>query len=54
MNAAIAQLLESLLNISADFIIKLKDYNIKIPKLVMYKIAEEIEVTVNAQLKKIQ
>ena len=36
--------------INAQFIIKLKDYNIKIPKIVMYKIAEEIEVKVNIEL----
>ena len=37
---------------NVKFIIKLKDYNIKIPKIVMYKIAEEIEVTVSAKLKR--
>ena len=31
---------------NVKFIIKLKDYNIKIPRIMMYKIAEEIEVTV--------
>ncbi len=36
--------------ISSEFIIKLKDYNIQIPRLVMYKIAEEIEVKVNIEL----
>ncbi len=36
--------------INSKFIIKLKDYNIKIPKIVMYKIAEEIEVKVNIEL----
>ena len=36
--------------INSQFIIKLKDYNIKIPKIVMYKIAEEIEVKVNIEL----
>ena len=39
--------------IEADFAIQLKDYNIKIPKIVMYNIAEEIEVTIKAKLKKI-
>ena len=37
---------------NVKFIIRLKDYNIKIPKIVMYKIAEEIEVKVSAKLKK--
>ena len=36
--------------INSQFIIKLKDYNIKIPKIVMYKIAEEIEVKINIEL----
>ena len=36
--------------INTQFIIKLKDYNIKIPKIVMYKIAEEIEVKLNIEL----
>ena len=40
-------------NISARFIIKLQDYDIKIPKIVMYKLAEEIEVTVNIKLKEL-
>jgi len=37
--------------ISAEFVLKLEDYNIKIPKIVMYKIAEEIDVKVNIELK---
>mgnify|MGYP001244827819 CR=1 FL=1 len=40
-------------NISAKFIIKLKDYDIDIPKIIMYKLAEEIEVTVNIELKEL-
>jgi len=39
--------------IDATFTIQLKDYNIKIPKIVMYNIAEAIEVTIKAQLKEI-
>ena len=39
--------------IEATFTIQLKDYNIKIPKIVMYNIAEEIEVTIKAKLKEI-
>ena len=39
------------INISAEFIVKLEDYDIKIPTIVMYKIAEEIEVKVNIELK---
>jgi len=41
---------KNLLLLNSQFIIKLKDYNIKIPKIVMYKIAEEIEVQVNIEL----
>ena len=39
--------------INATFTIQLKDYKIKIPRIVMYNIAEEIEVTIKAELKKI-
>ena len=39
------------INILAEFIVKLEDYNIAIPTIVMYKIAEEIEVKVNIELK---
>lgn len=39
--------------IDASFRIQLKDFNIKIPKIVMYNIAEEIEVTIIAKLKEI-
>ena len=39
------------INILAEFIVKLEDYDIKIPTIVMYKIAEEIEVKVNIELK---
>jgi len=39
--------------IDATFTIQLKDFNIKIPKIVMYNIAEEIEVTIKAKLKEI-
>ena len=39
------------INISAEFIVKLEDYDIEIPTIVMYKIAEEIEVKVNIELK---
>ena len=39
------------INISAEFIVKLEDYDVKIPTIVMYKIAEEIEVKVNIELK---
>lgn len=40
--------------ISAVFSVKLEDYNIKIPKIVMYKIAEEIDIKVNIELKNIK
>ena len=39
--------------IDATFTIQLKDYHIRIPKIVMYNIAEEIEVTIKAKLKEI-
>ncbi len=42
---------KKVINISAEFIVKLEDYDIKIPTIVMYKIAEEIEVKVNIGLK---
>ena len=45
---------EGQLQISAVFMVKLADYNIDIPKIVMYKIAEEIAVTVNMQLSAIR
>ena len=38
--------------ISSEFVVKLKDYKIKIPRIVMYNIAEEIEVKVNIEFKK--
>ena len=41
-------------NISAEFSVKLEDYDIKIPTIVMYKIAEEIEVKVNIRLREIE
>jgi polyisoprenoid-binding protein YceI len=40
--------------ISSDFIVKLEDYNIAIPKIVMYKIAEEIEIKVEIELEEIK
>ena len=39
------------INILAELIVKLEDYDVKIPTIVMYKIAEEIEVKVNIELK---
>jgi hypothetical protein len=42
------------INISAKFIVKLEDYDIEIPTIVMYKIAEEIEIKVNIELKEIE
>ena len=40
--------------ILAEFVIKLDDYNIKIPRIVMYNIAEEIAIKVNIELKAIK
>jgi len=34
------------------FSVKLKDYTIKVPRIVMYNIAEEIEIQVNIEMKK--
>jgi len=34
------------------FSVKLKDYTIKVPRIVMYNIAEEIEIKVNIEMKK--
>ena len=41
-------------NISSNFTVMLEDYDVKIPKLVMYKIAEMIDIKVAIQLKKIE
>jgi len=38
-------------NVSTEFIVKLEDYDIEIPTIVMYKIAEEVKVKVNIELK---
>ena len=40
--------------ISTVFSVKLEDYDIDIPSIVMYKIAEEIEIKVNIELYKVQ
>lgn len=42
------------LNIETKFPIQLKDYKIKIPKVVFYNIAEIIEVTINFDYEKIE
>lgn len=34
------------------FLVKLKEYKIKVPKIVMYNIAEEIEISVNIEMRK--
>ena len=39
------------MTISAVFPVKLEDYKIKIPKVVFYKIAEEVEVTIKIDYK---
>ncbi len=44
---------EDVVNIKAHFSIKLEDYNIDIPKLVIYNIAEVIEINVDIELKEI-
>ncbi len=43
---------DKIVNISdVNFLLKLKDYKIKIPKIVLYKIAEVIEVKVDIKMK---
>ncbi len=44
---------QDVVNIKAHFSIKLEDYNIDIPKLVIYNIAEVIEINVDIELKEI-
>ena len=44
---------EDVVTIKADFSIKLEDYNIDIPKIVIYNIAETIDVNVDIKLKKV-
>lgn len=41
-------------NILANFNVMLEDYEIKIPKLVMYKIAENIDIKLTIELKEIE
>ena len=53
VNGGIIQNKESII-ISAKFTVNLEDYSIKVPTLVMYKIAEEIEITVNIELKQLK
>lgn len=40
--------------ITAEFVVILDDYNIDIPTIVMYKIAQQIDVRVNITLKKVE
>ena len=40
------------LKLNASFVIKLEDYDIDIPTVVMYKIAEEIKIDIRMQLNK--
>ena len=47
------QVNDNIASISAvKFSVKLKDYKIKVPRIVMYNIAEEIEIKVNIEMKK--
>ena len=45
---------EGSVNIESEFTVNLEDYNITIPKIVMYKIAEKIDVRVKIELKEIK
>ncbi len=40
----------NMISMSATFFVKLEDYNIDIPRIVMYKIAEEIRIDVQVDL----
>lgn len=44
---------EDVVTIKADFSVKLADYNIDIPKIVIYNIAEKIDINVDIKLKKV-
>jgi len=50
----IMRIINNTVHITADFIIKLEDYNIAIPKIVMYKIAEKIDINIDIKLEKIK
>lgn len=50
----IMRIINNTVHITADLIIKLEDYNIPIPKIVMYKIAEEIDINIDIKLEKIK
>ena len=52
VKGALVEINDSIM-IDATFTIQLKDYKIKITKIVMYNIAEEIEVTIKSKLKEI-
>ena len=45
---------EDVVDISANLMIRLEDYNIEIPSIMMYKIAEEIAIKINITLKEIK
>lgn len=45
------QMIDGVVSIESVFDVSLKDYKIKIPKIVLYNIAEEIKVSVKASLK---
>jgi len=45
---------EQRVNIEAEFMVKLEDYDIKIPRVVMYKIAERVDIEVNIELEVIK
>ena len=44
---------KGLVEITSEFSVKLEDFNIKIPKIVMYKIADVIQINVNIKLKEV-
>ena len=45
---------EQRVNIKAEFMVRLEDYDIKIPRVVMYKIAERVDIEVNIELEVIK
>ena len=47
---ATLQIKKGVISVSSDFTVPLADHNITIPKIVYQKIAEEIQVNINAVL----
>ena len=52
MNAKLTVVNEKLIHISSNFLLNLKEFNIKVPRLVHKKVAENIYVEVDLDLNK--